>query len=269
MCSEACLCTATADGISKFRLVVESCRKSPKLDASVTSESFGTNWLGDSEPDVNLDIASLLSSRAMCRLREKKKKVSFFIPSTTHIFPVTGIHNAFASLCASEGFAPSCLKIYLRDARLCVSVLFLQAVSREVLQPRFANTKLLATSKHHRAKLPLSRELSEIFEALPRLCEITWRFQTTRAFTVLNLRRRRPAAFWNIEKCSNPSLSVFPFIYLYADIYLVCYWLDSLYIFKRSRQLFWDLTFVFVCFNMSDFQQHSGESRMLIVSECM
>lgn len=196
--SEACLCTGEMG--SKFRLVVESCRKSPKLDGFVTPESFGTNWLSDSEPDANLDIASLLASRAICRLRGEKRKV--YSVDNTYFFPVTAfysMHNAFATLCIE-------LFKNLYSRRAYAFPLFLQAVTREVLQPRLANTKLLATSKHHRAKLPLSWKLSEIFEVLPRLCEITWRFQTTRAFMVLNLRRRRPAAFWNIEKCSNLSI---------------------------------------------------------------
>lgn len=119
-----------------------------------TSGSFGTNWLGNSGPDANLDIAFLLSSRAMCRLREKKKEY-FFIPSITHIFLVAAfypMHNAFASLLRERRI---CAKLFknLSTRHLYVSTtLFLQAVSHEELQPRLANTKLLATSKHQRAK---------------------------------------------------------------------------------------------------------------------
>lgn len=66
-------------------------------------------------------------------------------------------------------------------------------------------------------------EIFGFFETPPRLCEITRRFQTTKAFMLLNL-RRSATAFGILKSAVIPLYSSFRFsIRLRADIYVDCY----------------------------------------------
>lgn len=107
-----------------------------------------------------------------------------------------------------------------------------------------ANTKLLPTSKHYRQAKATSPwilwNLRILWDSTPSetLRDYMTLLNYGGAFTVLNLRKRLAPRFANIEKCSNPSLSVFPFIRLRADIYLaryVYYWFLSHFEISNGR----------------------------------
>jgi len=78
-----------------------------------------------------------------------------------------------------------------------------EAVSRKMLQHYWLIRNCFQL-RNITALKPPRREFSEIFEffeTLPRLCKITWRFQATGAFTVLNLRKRLAplCEYWKVQ----------------------------------------------------------------------
>lgn len=114
-------------------------------------------------------------------------------------------HRRFAPCIMHASLAPDARGSLCKNLRDRMFRLFLQTISRDAATSQ-ANAKLLATSKHYRAKAASLRilwNLRILWGSFPRLCKITWRFQTTRAFTVLNL-RRRPVAFGILKSAVIP-----------------------------------------------------------------